>query len=491
MKKPINLLQLSSRQSTLAFLLSSAHRELFDTHSLIIEHSFADGLFCHRENWEPISQNEIDKLSAKIDKWLKNEKEIELTTAPLSKLIAIFEKEHLKNKPINLRKWNVNPVPAVRFGQHIDYRIQPMETDKKLLKFEIQKYNNGLLLRFPTITHPNSIPPFQDCQRLFSIIEEYEQWGTIIGVESIPHLNEHIHKNGIKELVWISEGLHEKKISQIADALVEEFPKKRVIYIAGPTSSGKTTFAKRLSIHIKVNGFNTHQLSMDDYFVGRGEIPFDENGFQNYEAFDVLDRNLLCERINRMLNGDEIPIRKFDFNQGKSFDFEEFVKLEDNDFIILEGIHGLNPKLTSLIDDGNVQRIYVSAITQLNIDAVHRLSTSDNRLLRRLVRDVQFRGYSPTETLQRWNSVRLGEEKNIFPFQGEADLFFNSALAYELPVLSTYTSKLLEEVSFDNSTQDDVDRLLTLLAFFEPLKGDIVPGTSILREFIGGSEFDY
>ena len=333
MKKPINLLQLSSRQSTLAFLLSSAHRELFDTHSLIIEHSFADGLFCHRENWEPISQNEIDKLSAKIDKWLKNEKEIELTTAPLSKLIAIFEKEHLKNKPINLRKWNVNPVPAVRFGQHIDYRIQPMETDKKLLKFEIQKYNNGLLLRFPTITHPNSIPPFQDCQRLFSIIEEYEQWGTIIGVESIPHLNEHIHKNGIKELVWISEGLHEKKISQIADALVEEFPKKRVIYIAGPTSSGKTTFAKRLSIHIKVNGFNTHQLSMDDYFVGRGEIPFDENGFQNYEAFDVLDRNLLCERINRMLNGDEIPIRKFDFNQGKSFDFEEFVKLEDNDFI--------------------------------------------------------------------------------------------------------------------------------------------------------------
>ncbi|MBC8214716.1 MAG: nucleoside kinase [Candidatus Marinimicrobia bacterium] len=492
MKNIRNISKLSENQATLAFLLSSAYRELFSPSFLIIEHSFADGLFCHSNSWDPISEQDVSALSLKIREYLNNSQAIELTSLPLAEILSFFTKTGFQNKSKNLKKWQVDPVPVIKFGDKLDYRIQPMATDKNALQeFEIRKYNNGLLLRFPTIANPINIPKFKDCPNLFSIIEEFEQWGNILGIESIPNLNDHINKNGIKELVWISEGLHEKKISHIADRLAIGFPKKRVVIIAGPSSSGKTTFAKRLNIQLKVNGFKTHQISMDDYFLSREEIPVDENGFQDFEAFSVLDKKLLSERINLLLGGDRIPVRKFNYDVGGGSDTDKFIEIGENDFVILEGIHGLNPKLTSLIADGQVQRIYVSAITQLIIDSDHRVSTSDNRLLRRMVRDIQFRGYSPEETLERWNSVRIGEEQNIFPFQEKADFLFNSALAYELPVLSSYALPLLKSVSSDFSLFKDVERLKTLLEFFEPLNGEIVPGISILREFIGSSEFNY
>jgi uridine kinase len=478
--------------ASLAFLLSAAYRKLFNHGELVIEHSFGDGYFCHKNDWTPIDQKDISKLEELMKDWIENEIPIVSSFMSQKEIIEKFNSFGLSNKPSNIVKWDVDPVPIVQFGKYFDYRIESVETDKSKLKhFELRKYNNGLLLRFPTITSPNELQQFKDRPKLFSIIEEYEHWGEILNVESINHLNKNINENGIKEFVWISEGLHEKKIVEIAQEIASNYSKKRVITIAGPSSSGKTTFAKRLGIQLKVNGFKTTEISMDNYFINRDDVPFDKNGFQDFESFNVLDNELLSNRINLLINGESVPDRKFDFNKGIAFDRDEQISLGENEFIILEGIHCLNPRLTNSIADGKVQKIYVSAITQLNIDGDHRISTSDNRLIRRIVRDHKFRNYTPLETLDRWKSVRLGEEKNIFPYQEEADFIFNSALVYELPVLGSYITNLLKDVKKPNQYENDIERILNLLSFFEVLPESIVPGISILREFIGKSDFNY
>ena len=485
-------MNINAQQATLTFLLSSAYRHLFSTPPLVIEHSFADGLFCHHHDWSPIPHTHVSKLKHQITEWIVNDSPIKLTEKPKEWVLNKFESSGLSNKPAIIKKWGISPVPIVRFQDYWDYQIEPMMLDKNQLKqFDLIPYKNGMLLRFPTISSPHSIPTFKDKPMLFNIFEENEQWGEILGIESIPKLNEHIEYNGIKDLIWVAEGLHEKKLSQIADSISKLFNEKRVVSIAGPSSSGKTTFAKRLSIHLKVNGISTLQISMDDYFVDRDKIPSNENGEQNFESLDVLYSELLTDRIHTLLEGKAIPKRKYNFDSGKGIDCQNTISLEDKQCIILEGIHGLNPHLTKRIAEGNIHKIYVSAITQLNIDGDHRFSTSDNRLMRRMVRDHRFRGYTPEETILRWKSVRMGEEKNIFPFQEEAGFMFNSALIYELPVLAQYCTFLLSNIPKDFECFSEVKRLSTLTSFFNPLEEKKVPGISILREFIGGSDFDY
>ncbi len=457
----------------------------------MIEHSFGDGYFSHRDNWTEITDTEICALEKLMRSWLTDDTPLYTSTLPRREILARFKKAGLHNKPGILQKWKVDPVPTVQVGTHFDYRIEPMSTNKTELQlFELKKYDRGLLLRFPTLFHPDKILPQPDRPKLFSIIEEYENWGSIMQTESIPQLNRYI-KDGIKKLVWIAEGLHEKKIIKIADKLTTGFPVKRVIAIAGPSSSGKTTFAKRLSIQLHVNGYTTTEISMDDYFLDRDKIPVGPSGKQDFESIDVVDVELLHERIGCLLKGEIIPQRRYDFSSGIGLDTQEKLQLGEREFILVEGIHALNPRLTGRIDGGNVQKIYVSAMTQLNVDADHRVSTSDNRLLRRIVRDHKFRGYSPEDTLKRWQSVRLGEERNIFPFQEEADYMFNSALVYEFSVLSKICLPLLKSISPTSEVYEEARRLETLASFFEPLAGKTVPGISILREFIGNSEFSY
>lgn len=485
-------MNLAANQASLGFILSIAFRKIFPERMLVIEHSFGDGYFCHDNEWMPFSKGELNILTREINSILNNPEPIRLTKRPREWVVREFKKLHSVSKSGNLQLWKDDPLPMVQYKNSWDYCIEPMTSDKTRLKqFEIRKFNNGFLLRFPTLLNPGTVGSFRNQPKLFSVMEEHERWGDILGVRTIHDLNETIHSGEIRELLWVAEGLHEKKISDIADVLVNNFPDKRIITIAGPSSSGKTTFAKRLAIQLRVIGFRARQISMDDYFHDRKDIPLDKNGHQDFENIQAVNIKLLAERMNSLLRGKEIPVRKFNFEAGIGEDRNQTLQLGRDDFVILEGIHGLNPVLAEALGKDQLQRIYISAITQLNIDSTHRVSTSDNRLLRRMIRDYKYRGYSAEETLNRWPSVRRGEEQYIFPFQEEADMMFNSALLYELPVLTESCLKLLEKVGKQPSLEDTVSRLRVLLTFFLPLKIDIVPGISILREFVGASEFEY
>lgn len=472
--------------------MSVAFRELFQKRKLIIEHSFGNGYFCHDHQWDSFAEKDLTLLQNKMIEFIENDIPLVFEKIPRDWVIQQFYKLNSVSKSGNLLLWVDDPIPMIWFDVHCDYRIESMSKDKSSLgPFEILKYNDGFLLRFPNILNPLKLTPFKNQPKLFSIMEEHEQWGDILGIRTIDDVNKAISSGEIRELVWVAEGLHEKKISHIADILVKDFPEKRVITIAGPSSSGKTTFAKRLAIQLRVNGFHTQLISMDDYFIDRDKIPIDKNGYQDFESIQALDIVLLSERLGNLLNGNLVPIRDFDFESGQGRDTKETMKLGEWDFVILEGIHGLNPKLSQMLGRDRLQCIYISAITQLNIDSDHRVSTSDNRLLRRMARDYKFRNYSAEDTLRRWPSVRLGEEQNIFPFQEEADIMFNSALLYELPVLAGECLPLLKELNDHPEFRNTVFRLKNLLTFFKPLDKKMVPGVSILREFIGQSDFSY
>jgi len=476
-------------QNTVLFLLSKAFNELFHPYQIVIEHSFGDGYFCHEANWEKLSRKDIHELEVVLNDWIKDAKPIEFESRPINRVQEDLENMNSLSK-LELIRQMEGPIPVIRFSSHWDIQMGDMETDKSLLNiFKLQKYNNGFIIRFQN--NEGVFPPFLDQPKLFSIIEEHEKWGAILGVSTIRELNELIRSGGAREMAWVAEGLHEKKISYIADNLVEEFPEKRIITIAGPSSSGKTTFTKRLGIQLRVNGFNAIQISMDDYFVDRDDLKPDEHGKIDFETISAINTDLLCEHLQQLINGGPVQMQKFDFVSGTSKKSKESVQLGKLDFILLEGIHGLNPIFSKTLGNDNFNRVYISAITQMNIDANHRISTSDNRLLRRMLRDHKFRGYSSQQTLDRWSMVRRGEDENIFPFQEEADFMFNSSLVYELPVLAKYALPLLKEINSGLDLSVDVEKLIMLLSFFEVLDEVLVPRISILREFIGDSDFDY
>ena len=484
---------LSSIHATQAFLLSGAFKKVFPDRLLVIEHSFGDAFFCHDVNFDPISAEELHKLEKLMFDWIKSSEPIIFQMWPKQKFIEKLYKFNSHSKLTIAQRWENDQIPIAKFnGKYWDYIIEPLISNKSLLeKFELKKYNDGFLLRFATTLHPDNVAPFQDQPKLFATMEEHQKWSEILGISTIGDLNNAIDNGEIKELIWVAEGLHEKKISDIADEIVSGFPEKRVITIAGPSSAGKTTFSKRLKIQLRVNGFRSQTISMDDYFIDRKLLPIGDDGKQDFESINGLDIELLVDRLNALLDGRSIPERHFNFDLGIGKDTKLKIELGDWDFVIVEGIHGLNPKLTEKFGQDRVEKLYISAITQMNIDANHRISTSDNRLLRRLVRDNKFRGYLPEKTLERWTSVRFGEEKNIFPYSEEANLIFNSSLVYELPVLAKYARPLLQKVKGDNNIKQLAERLDLFLSFFANLDEKYVPGTSLLREYIGNSDFHY
>ena len=484
---------LSEVNATLAFFLSGAFKKVFPDRLLVVEHSFGDAFYCHDVDFEPISDDDLIKLENLMQEWINNDKAIEFEDWDKQRFIEKLYRYNSKSKIAIAKKWEGKTISVAKYNKvYWDYVIDPLTDDKsKLKKFELKKYNDGFLLRFTTMLHPDDLEPFKDQPKLFSTMEEHLKWSQILGISTISDLNYAIENKEIKELIWVAEGLHEKKISDIADEIVADFPAKRIITIAGPSSAGKTTFSKRLKTQLRVNGFRSQTISMDDYFIDRDLLPLDENGNKDFESIDGLDVNLLGERLNKLIDGKSIPTRKFDFDTGKGKDSNKTMQLGDWDFIIIEGIHGLNPKLTDQFGEEHVAKLYVSAITQMNVDANHRISTSDNRLLRRLVRDNKYRGYSSEQTLERWPSVRLGEEKNIFPFSEQADFIFNSSLVYEFPVLAKYVRPLLKNVNGDETIRSLARRLDLFLSFFTELNEKYVPGISLLREYIGGSDFKY
>lgn len=354
--------------------------------------------------------------------------------------------------------------------------------------FELVKYRRGVILRFPYPSDPNTIPRYKDEKKLCAAFGEAKKWHKLLNVSYLADLNEKVRNNKHKDLILLSEALHEKKIAEIADKIAKS--KKRIVLIAGPSSSGKTTFAKRLCVQLQVNGLKTLYMGTDDYFIERKDVTFDEDGKPNYEDLDAIDIDLFNRNMNDLLSGKTVDMPTFDFIEGTKVFGKRITSMRPREIAVIEGIHALNGELTKEISEDEKFRIYISPFIQLNIDSHNRIPTTDARILRRIVRDSLYRGYSAKDTIASWPKVRKGEDKNIFPFNGEADILFNSALTYELAVLKRHAAPLLHAIDQRNVEYADAQRLLRFLDFFEEIQDEtVIPNNSIIREFIGGSIF--
>ena len=398
------------------------------------------------------------------------------------------------NQPDTFRLLSYNSKPKIlinKLGDYCDLYFQPLMDRIGYLKvFDLKEYENGFLLRFPATADTECLPQFHDMPQLFTVYKEYKTWGKMIGVSSVGQLNELIENRKTKDYVEITETLQNNKLAGIAEQIKEKKTVK-VVLIAGPSSSGKTTTAKKLSMQLRVLGYDPYAVSLDDYYLGRDKTPRDENGKFDFECLEALDVPLLNDILLRLFAGEEVELPSYNFKTGDRIYNGKRLKLNERSILILEGIHGLNDKLTPQIDPSLKFKIYLSALTQLNLDDHHRIPTSDNRLLRRIVRDAQFRGSSASATIGMWAAVRGGESKHIFPFQNTADAVFNTALDYELSVLKIYAEPLLRAVKPTDPAYSEASRLLIFLTNFLSVSPSFVPGQSILREFIGDSDFSY
>jgi uridine kinase len=458
------------------FLFSAATHALYGNDlTPVIDHSFADGYFGVMKEERPINTSRLSDIVAKMWELKNSDNQIQYNkTLPIHWKHLHAPKFQGKKPP--LLRLNGFEAPSFEFTT-LDLENIP--------DFDLVPYENGFVLRIGK-KDQERFPAFVTYPKLFKAMKSSEDWARVLKIPSISELNEQIETHGFKEMIWVAEGLHEKQLAAISDGILKR-PKIKFIFIAGPSSSGKTTFTKRLAIQLRVNGINSKLLSMDDYFISREKMIPLPDGTLDFESIDCMDISLLQQDFKKLENGEPIFKREYDFQRGEGQETEETITLAENEVLIIEGIHGLNPALSANISKETFYRIYTSALTSLNMDNFHPISTSDSRLIRRMVRDYNFRGYSVEDTLNRWQSVRYGEMHNIFPYQEEADAMFNSALVYEMSVLRQYALPLLRQAP--KSTVRD--RLITLLSFFHRIPDKFVPGTSILREFIGKSYFTY
>lgn len=404
--------------------------------------------------------------------------------------IEIFHEHGMYDKEKLFRFRRVSRVNIYSLDGFEDYFYGFMVNHTGYLKhFELYPYDNGLVLQLPTQANPSEVPPFCPRPKIFRIQKESERWGETMQADTVGALNEQIVKKGASQLLLIAEALQESKISQIARTIAENKDKKFVM-IAGPSSSGKTTFSHRLSIQLSAHGLSPHPIAVDNYFVNRPDTPLDENGNYNFECLEAIDVKQFNEDMVRLLKGEEVELPYFNFKTGQREYRGDYLKLGKEDVLVIEGIHCLNDKLSSSLPTESKFKIYISALTQLNIDEHNRIPTTDGRLIRRIVRDARTRGASAKQTIAMWNSVRRGEEENIFPYQESADVMFNSALIYELAVLKLYAEPLLFSIEPGEPEYNEAKRLLKFLDYFLGIPGESIPSNSILREFIGGGCFD-
>ncbi|MCF7927541.1 MAG: nucleoside kinase [Spirochaetales bacterium] len=478
---------------SLCYLLTMAASKLFPGERLTVGHSLGHGYF-YQFDCEPSPPIEkIKALESEMRRIVSENLPIQRRLLPYEEALNYFEENNQPDTALSLRNRNEGAIATYACGDFLDLAHEPLAPSTGMLDvFEVMPYQEGFLLRYPPQKSPRHMVPFQDRPILYSIYREYNNWGKILHVNCVGELNALAAGNKIKNFIQIAETLHNKKIAEIADRICEYKENLKIVLIAGPSSSGKTTFAKKLSTQLRVVGREPVAISLDDYFVPREETPLDENGEYNFEALEAIDVNLLNQHLLELLDGKEIEVPSFDFKSGsRSFTGKKKLRLPERSILILEGIHGLNEKLTPRIPKNQKYKIYVSALTQLNIDDHTRISTTDNRIIRRMVRDYQFRGRNAVSTLNGWPSVKRGEGKYIFPFQDTADSAFNSALDYELSVLKVFADPLLKSVKPHHEEYSEAVRLLSFLDNFYPIPSDLIPRQSILREFIGGSYFKY
>ena len=477
---------------TLFFVLCKAVKDIFPASpDVIIDIPVSNGFYVDVRLGKELTEEEVGKLRNRMQEIIDARMPIRRYMVPTEDAIALFQEKGDVEKVKLLKTSGSIYTTYYKIGDYVDYYYGTLLTNtSELYLFGLEKYYDGMLLRIPSLKNPDLLGEITRQDKMFDIFKEHHRWQDIIGIRTVGDFNQAVTAGFSTDIINISEALQEKKIAQIAEDIAQRKGVKLVL-LAGPSSSGKTTSCKRLSIQLAVNGLKPLQISLDDYFVDREKTPKDESGEYDYESIYALDLKLINEQFNALFRGEEVELPKYDFQSGKSKRSGKKLKMNDHNVLVVEGIHALNPELTSQIPDEQIYRVYASALTTILLDNHNYIPTTDNRLLRRIIRDNKYRGVSAQETIHRWPSVRAGENKWIFPFQENADAMLNTAMLYELAVIKMQAEPLLQQVPENCEEYAEAYRLLKFLKYFKGIPYNNLPPTSLLREFLGGSSFHY
>lgn len=476
---------------TLFFVLCKAVQDIYPNTDVVIDIPVSNGFYVDIRLGRPVVDEDVNILRRRMQEIIDSKMPIRRFTVPTEEAIALFQEKGDVEKVKLLRTSGSIYTTYYKIGEYVDYYYGTLLTNtSQLYLFGLEKYYDGMLLRIPSVSNPDELGEMTRQDKMFDIFKEHHRWQEILGIRTVGDFNQAIDEGHATDIINISEALQEKKLAKIAEEIASRKGVKLVL-LAGPSSSGKTTSCKRLSIQLAVNGLKPLQISLDDYFVDRDKTPKDENGDFDFESIYALNLDLLNEQFNALFRGEEVELPKYDFPSGKSVKSGKKLKLEPNNVLVVEGIHALNPELTAHVPEEQIFRVYASALTTILLDNHNYIPTTDNRLLRRIIRDYKYRGVSAQETIHRWPSVRSGENKWIFPFQENADAMLNTAMLYELSVLKMQAEPLLQQVPENCEEFAEAYRLLKFLKYFKGIPYNNLPPTSLLREFLGGSSFHY
>ena len=476
---------------TLFFVLCKAVQDIYPATDVVIDIPVSNGFYVDIRLGRPVVDEDVNIIRRRMQEIIDARMPIRRFTVPTEEAVALFQEKGDIEKVKLLKTSGSIYTTYYKIGDYVDYYYGTLLTNtSQLYLFGLEKYYDGMLLRIPSLKNPDVLGEITRQDKMFEIFKEHHRWQSILGIRTIGDFNQAIDANHATDIINISEALQEKKIAKIAEEIASRKGVKLVL-LAGPSSSGKTTSCKRLSIQLAVNGLKPLQISLDDYFVDREKTPKDASGEYDYESIYALDLDLINDQFNALFRGEEVELPKYDFQSGKSKKSGNKLKMNDNNVLVVEGIHALNPELTAHIPQEQIFRVYASALTTILLDNHNYIPTTDNRLLRRIIRDYKYRGVSAQETIHRWPSVRAGENKWIFPFQENADAMLNTAMLYELAVIKTQAEPLLQQVPENCEEYAEAYRLLKFLKYFKGIPYNNLPPTSLLREFLGGSSFHY
>ena len=476
---------------TLFFVLCKAVQDIYPATDVVIDIPVSNGFYVDIRLGRPVVDEDVNIIRRRMQEIIDARMPIRRFTVPTEEAVALFQEKGDVEKVKLLKTSGSIYTTYYKIGDYVDYYYGTLLTNtSQLYLFGLEKYYDGMLLRIPSLKNPDVLGEMTRQDKMFEIFKEHHRWQSILGIRTVGDFNQAIDSNHSTDIINISEALQEKKIAKIAEEITNRKGVKLVL-LAGPSSSGKTTSCKRLSIQLAVNGLKPLQISLDDYFVDREKTPKDASGEYDYESIYALDLDLINEQFNALFRGEEVELPKYDFQSGKSKKSGNKLKMNDNNVLVVEGIHALNPELTAHIPQEQIFRVYASALTTILLDNHNYIPTTDNRLLRRIIRDYKYRGVSAQETIHRWPSVRAGENKWIFPFQENADAMLNTAMLYELAVIKMQAEPLLQQVPENCEEYAEAYRLLKFLKYFKGIPYNNLPPTSLLREFLGGSSFHY